>query len=129
MSTLETTKNLTTQQVANKLVKLCRENKYEAAIHELYDDNIISLEPEGAPNERVAGKAAVLNKTTQWLGIVEEVHSIKISDPIVAGNYISVGMEMDITLKEVGRVPMDEICLYQVKDGKIVYEQFFYEVS
>ena len=35
-------------------------------------------------------------------------------------------MGMDVTMKGAGRVKMDEIALYEVKDGKIVKEQFFY---
>jgi hypothetical protein len=46
--------------------------------------------------------------------------------PIVAGNFFSCTMGMDITMKGQGRMNMEEVCLYQVKDGKIVLEQFFY---
>lgn len=35
-------------------------------------------------------------------------------------------MGMDVTLKGMGRRQMDEIAVYEVKDGKIVKEQFFY---
>jgi limonene-1,2-epoxide hydrolase len=35
-------------------------------------------------------------------------------------------MGMDVTMKGPGRVQMDEIAVYEVKDGKIVKEQFFY---
>jgi ketosteroid isomerase-like protein len=33
---------------------------------------------------------------------------------------------MDVTMKGQGRMKMDEIAVYGVKDGKIVSEQFFY---
>jgi hypothetical protein len=33
---------------------------------------------------------------------------------------------MDVSLKDQGRVKMDEIALYEVQDGKIVSEQFFF---
>jgi len=58
--------------------------------------------------------------------MVEEVHGGWVSEPIVAGNYISVAMGMDVTMKGQGRMNMDEIAVYEVKDGKIVKEQFFY---
>jgi len=58
--------------------------------------------------------------------MVEEVHGGWASEPIVAGNFISVAMGMDVTMKGQGRMNMDEIALYEVKDGKIVKEQFFY---
>jgi hypothetical protein len=35
-------------------------------------------------------------------------------------------MSFDATFKGGGRTKMDEICVYEVKDGKIVKEQFFY---
>jgi hypothetical protein len=35
-------------------------------------------------------------------------------------------MGMEVTMKGVGRIKMDEICVYKVEGGKIVKEQFFY---
>lgn len=35
-------------------------------------------------------------------------------------------MGMDVTLKGMGRMKMDEVPVNEVKDGKIVKEQFFY---
>jgi hypothetical protein len=34
-------------------------------------------------------------------------------------------MKMDVTMKEWGRKEMTELCIYKVKDGKIVSEHFF----
>jgi hypothetical protein len=128
MSTLEAKKTATTQEVANKLVKLCREGKNEDAIKELYAEHIISIEPKGSRHERTEGKKAVLDKTTQFMGMVETFHSSKISDPIFTGNHFSCVMEMDVTLKGMGRSSMNEVCVYEVKDGKIIHEQFFFNV-
>jgi len=33
---------------------------------------------------------------------------------------------MDVTMKGMGRLNMDELIVYHVKDGKIVSEQYFY---
>jgi len=35
-------------------------------------------------------------------------------------------MGMDVTMKGAPRMNMDEICLYEVKDGKIIREEFFF---
>jgi hypothetical protein len=35
-------------------------------------------------------------------------------------------MDMDMTIKGRGRNRMAELAVYQVKDGKIVKDQFFY---
>jgi hypothetical protein len=34
-------------------------------------------------------------------------------------------MRLDMTMKGQGRMDMAELCVYQVKDGKIISEQFF----
>ena len=57
--------------------------------------------------------------------MTEEVHGIKISDAIVAGNAIAMKLDMDVTMKGRGRTNMTEICVYKVRDGKIVLEEFF----
>jgi hypothetical protein len=57
--------------------------------------------------------------------MVEQLHSIEISDPLVAGNAIAFRMEMDMTMKGKGRMKSPELCVYQVEDGKIISEEFF----
>ncbi len=60
---------------------------------------------------------------------VEEMHDGYSTDPVVAGNFFSVAMGLDATMKGMGRMRMDEIAVYEVKDGKIVKEQFFFQRS
>jgi hypothetical protein len=119
---------MNTAEVAGKLVQYCREGRNIDAINELYADNIVSKEPKGSNFELVEGKEDVLAKNQQWYDMVEEVHSAEISDPIVTGNFFSVSMEMDVTYKEQGRMGMDEIAVYEVQDGKIIADQFFYNM-
>jgi len=119
---------MNTQEVADKLVALCREGKNHEAIADLYADNVVSYEPKGAHMEITEGKEAVKAKTEYWYESVQEIHSGEVSDPIVAGDHFTVSMKMDVTYKEGGRIPMHEIAVYQVKDGKIASEQFFYNV-
>lgn len=117
---------MNTQEVANQLVALCREGKNLEAVENLYSDNIVSIEPAGAPVERTEGIEAVKAKTQNFYAMVEEIHGGTVSEPLVAGNHFSVNMEMDITFKGTGRTEMNEICVYKVNDGKIVEEQFFF---
>jgi ketosteroid isomerase-like protein len=50
-----------------------------------------------------------------------------VSEAVVAGQFFSLVMVLDITPKAGGpSFTMEEICLYEVRDGKIVREQFFY---
>lgn len=119
---------MSTQEVANKLVAYCREGKNIDAINDLYADGIISKESKGSPHELVEGKQGVLAKNEGWLTSVDEIHSTSISDPIVTGNFFAVTMDMDVTYKDYGRMAMKELAVYETKDGKIVSEQFFYNM-
>lgn len=117
---------MTTQEVAEKFVNYCRQGQFEEAQNDLYHDNIKSVEPAGGPYPDAQGIEAIKAKGQQWAEMVEEVHSAKISDPIVADNYFSLSMINDVTFKQVGRMTVEEICVYGVENGKIVLEQFFF---
>ena len=57
--------------------------------------------------------------------MVEKIHGCSASAPLVTGNAIALTLTMDVTMKGRGRVKLEELCAYEVKDGKIVLEQFF----
>ncbi|NIJ54929.1 nuclear transport factor 2 family protein [Dyadobacter arcticus] len=121
---------MTTTEIAERLVELCRENKYEHAQKELYADDAISIEPEGSPGEVwVQGLDKIIEKGNQFQAMIEEFHGQELSDPVVAGNYFAISLTMDVTFKGIGRSPMEEISIYKVADGKIVSEQFIYDVA
>ncbi|MEO5572673.1 MAG: nuclear transport factor 2 family protein [Bacteroidia bacterium] len=125
---MTTTQTMTATEVANRLVELCRQGKNMDAIKELYADNIESIEPIGSRHPHTEGKANVMTKQTEFFSMVEEVHSSEVSNPSVAANYFTLTMKMDMTLKGRGRMAMDEVCVYKVLDGKIVHEQFIFDV-
>lgn len=118
---------MTTQEIATKLVDYCRQGQYETAQKELYAQDALSIEPEHSPAMRtVNGLDAIVEKGHQFQAMVEKVHSNTVSDPVVTNNYFSVAAIMDLDFKGMGRQKMEEVCVYQVKDGKVVQEQFFY---
>jgi ketosteroid isomerase-like protein len=118
---------MTTQDVANRLYELFQENKWLEAQQELFSEDAESIEPKDSPGmQSVKGIDAIRKKGEDFTNMVEEMHGGWVSEPIVAGKYIAVAMGMDCTYKGMGRQKMDEIVLYEVKDGKIVKEQFFY---
>ena len=120
---------MTVHEVADRLVQLCREGKNVEAINELYDDNVASHEPKGSAVGEKSGRDAVLESTNQWIASVKELHNVDISDPMVSGNFFVCSMHIDATYKEHGRNAMDEICVFEVNDGKIVSQQFFYKTG
>ena len=116
-----------TEEIARRLVALCREQKWEAAQKELYSADVVSIEPHETPgfSKETKGLPAIIEKGKKFTGMVEKMHSITVSDPIVAGNSFACTMRMDMTMKGQGRMDMGEVCVYEVKDGKIVSERFF----
>lgn len=120
-------KVMTTKEIANRLSELFKENKWNEAQDELFSPDAESIEPAHAQGlATVKGIDAIKKKGADFNSMVEEMHGGWVSEPIVGGNYIAVSMGMDCTMKGAGRVKMEEIALYEVKDGKIVKEQFFY---
>ncbi len=123
---------MNTEAVAKRLVELCRQGKYEEAQIELYADDAVSIEMDGLPPGSIGnakGLEAIREKGRQFNAGIEAVHGGSVSDPIVTGNWFSLVLTMDATFKGRGRVNMEEICVYQVRNGKIVREQFFYDVG
>lgn len=117
---------MTTQQIAERLVALCREQKWETAQRELYADNAVSVEPYATPGfeKETKGLPSILEKGKKFTQMVETMHALGVSDPLVATNSFACTMRMDVTMKGQGRMNMSELCVYEVKDGKIVLEQF-----
>ncbi len=119
-----------TQETANRLVELCRKGENMTAYDELFDKNAEAFEPKGAPGEYAKGVENLKAKTQQFYQDVKEMHSAEISDPIVADNFFTCSMKMDITTHSRGRMQMDEICVYETnKDGKVIKEQFFFNMG
>ena len=118
---------MTTQQIASRLSELCRKGEFETAQKELFANDVVSIEPFATPGfeKETKGLQAVIEKGHQFEAMVERTHGITVSDPLMAGNAIAFVLDMDITMKGQDRSKMNELCVYQVKDGKIVSEEFF----
>ena len=118
---------MTTQDVADRLYELFQEGKWMEAQNELFSEDAKSIEPPNSPGlVSVEGLDNIKKKGDMFNAMVEEMHGGYTGKPIVAGNFIAVAMGMDATMKGAGRMKMDEICVYEVKDGKVVKEQSFF---
>ncbi|MFK7758092.1 MAG: SnoaL-like domain-containing protein [Flavobacteriales bacterium] len=119
------------KDVANKWAEYCNTGQFDKAYAELYDQNCVSLEVEGAQGypHRTEGIEAILEKSKKWDDMVEEFHGMEIEGPIVAGNHFTATMKMDIKMKGMPRRKDEEVAVFQVENGKIVNEQFFYPIA
>ncbi len=117
----------TTQDIANRFHELAQTGRWNLIQDEMYAENAESFEPANSPwLKSVKGLEAIKQKGLQISEIVEEMHGEYSNEPQVAGNHFAVEMGMDVTIKGQGRLKIDEIALYEVNDGEIIKEQFFY---
>jgi hypothetical protein len=127
MTKTTSSKVITTQEVAARFNELAQQEKWFEIQDELFADNVRSVDPSNSPYFGYAqGKVAVRKKGEDWGAKVQEFHGAYTTQPVIGGNHFSVGRGFDITVEGFGRIKIDEIMLYEVKDGQIVLEQFFY---
>ncbi|WP_169816812.1 SnoaL-like domain-containing protein [Wenyingzhuangia fucanilytica] len=120
---------MTTQEIANRLVNLCKRGQNALAQVELYDDHIESIELYSNRYKKTKGIAKVQRKTAMFFELAQKIHHSEVSEPLVAGNHFCIKISLDVTLRGFGRVQLEELCIYHVKDEKIFKEEFFYTPS
>jgi len=121
---------MTTQEVAATLVQLCSQGKFEEAGEKLYSPDIVSVEPGAPPGQsREAKGIAAVRAKGEWWVANHEVHSSVVEGPLLAGSHFAVTFKLDVTFKPQNRrFQMEEVAVYKVAGGKIVREEFFYEM-
>ncbi|NML19529.1 nuclear transport factor 2 family protein [Pseudoflavitalea sp. G-6-1-2] len=120
-------KPLTTQEVAARFHELAQQEKWFDIQQEFFSDDVESIDPVGSPFLGYAkGKEAVRKKGEEFVSRIEAVHRVYTSEPLVTGNHFAVVREKDLTVRPHGRIQLNEIMLYEVKNGQIISEKFFY---
>ena len=122
---------MTTLEVGKKLVEMCKQGQNLKAIETLYSPDIVSVEAASMPNmpAEMKGVEAVRGKNKWWVDN-HEVHSASCEGPYPHGDRFIVRFNYDVTNKPTKkRMKMDEMGLYTVKGGKIVREEFFYDMG
>ncbi len=123
-----------TMEVAKKLVDLCRQGKAMEAMETLYDPKIVSIEAHGGPSmpQRMEGLAAIKGKA-EWFDKNHQIHKAEVAGPWPHGDRFIVRFTYEVTPKSgpmAGkRITLDEAALYTAKNGKIVHEEFFYDMG
>lgn len=122
--------------VGRRLVELCQKGQFHEAMQELYADDARHVEPypmgEQMPQE-TTGKPALLQGSQYWME-ANEMHGGEVKGPFPHGDdRFAMWCSLDVTPKAgpmAGkRHVMQEICLYTVRNGKIVLAEFFWDPS
>jgi ketosteroid isomerase-like protein len=121
---------MTTREVAHKLVEMCSRGDIKGALESLYSPDIVSMEATAPPgHSRETKGIAGVKRKSEWWEANHEIHSMKVEGPLVADSHFAVTFKMDVTFRpQSKRFEMEEIAIYKVADGKIVYEEFFYSM-
>lgn len=117
---------MSTQEVAEKVVELVRQQAWYKALDTLYDKDIVSVEASASEGESAEkrGIDQVREKIDWWLNAME-VHSFTAKGPFVAHDRFVVQYDADVTEKNAKkRFQLSEMGVYTVKNGKIVREEF-----
>ncbi|GAA4085532.1 SnoaL-like domain-containing protein [Mucilaginibacter panaciglaebae] len=117
-------KTITT--IAERLVTLLKEQQFVTAYEELYSENATSIDPmhpQAPPNE---GLAVLIEREKAFLRRVI-MHSVEVSAPIYGDTHFAISLLLDLTIEGLDK-KVKELCVYGVRDGKIVSQQFFMNV-
>lgn len=118
---------MTTQEIATKLVALCKEGKYEEVHDSLYDTNVLSVEMDDSMGEReVRGIDKVKAKGMSWAQMFSGQATSWCDDAIVSGNSFACRMGFSGVGHNGEKIEGEEIAVYVTKDGKIVEERFYW---
>jgi len=119
---------MTLKEIAEALVEGCKAGQEAANLDRLYHPDAVSVEAadySGAGRE-THGIEGIKGKHAWWDSAFE-VHSASAEGPFLHGeDRFAVIFEMDATERATGtRMPMREVGIYHVADGKIIREEFF----
>jgi ketosteroid isomerase-like protein len=120
-----------TMEIARKLMELCAQGKNMEALNTLFAQDAVSVEAGAPPSmQREAKGLAAIKAKGEWWIANHEVHSAAMTGPWPHDDRFIVGFQYDITNKPSGnRMKMNEVGLFTVKNGKIVREEFFYDMG
>ena len=96
----------------------------------LYSPDIVSMEAGAPPGQsREAKGIAAVKAKGEWWADEPRNSLVAVEGPLVAGSHFAVIFKMDVTFKpQEQAIQMEEVAVYKVVDGKIVYEEFFYSM-
>ena len=118
---------MTTQQIATRFNELAQQEKWFEIQDEFFSEDVKSIDPPHSPYFGYAeGKNGVRQKGEEFVKKIESFYGASTTEPVVAGNHFAVGREVDVAVQDFGRIQIKQIMLYEVKDGQIVSERFFY---
>ena len=114
----------TVHEIANRLRELVTEQRFVEAYQQLFAEDAESIDPLYTGQSPLKGLTKLIDREKDFLSGTD-IHKISVSQPIVAGSYFTASLSMDFTMSGQDKMLIEELCVYKVKDGKIINQQFF----
>src|SRR5688572_12195978 len=112
------------QDLERKLNDAILSGKALEAFDELYADDVVMQENTDAP---YVGKDFNRKREIEFFSSIEAFHDGRVLASAVNGDVSFSEWEMDVTIKDVGRIKMNQAAVRRWKAGKIVHERFYHK--
>jgi len=112
------------EELDKKLNDAILSGKAMEAFEELYDENVV-MQENSDPEFR--GKDFNRKREQDFFSNVEAWHGGQVLASAVSGDVSFSEWTMELTLKGVGRIKLDQVAVRRWKDGKIVHERFYHK--
>lgn len=118
---------MTIKKIAEQLVNYLEQGQFEKALRDLFAEEAVSIEPEKSNIPVFQGLQAILKKGEDFRNSVEVWHGLSVSAPLITKEYFAISFTVELTYKgQKEPTTLEELIIYQVKNGKIIQEQFIY---
>ena len=119
---------MTTQEVANRYFELAQKGQLEQIQDELYSPDALSIEPVNDSNLPISvkGIVAMRQKEAEFYKLIDGMYGGFCKEPIVTTYNFACASGMDVLMKGKERKMKEQIGVFEVENGKIIKEQFFY---
>src|ERR1700760_3650418 len=97
----------TIHQIAERLVILCREQKFIEAYRELFGEEAESIDPMYMIMPPARGLITLIEREKQFLSKAT-IHEVEISEPLISAKHFVIRIRMDFTVEDRGRKIIDE---------------------
>ena len=116
------------EAISKRLVELLSNRELLQAQQELFDPGAVSIEPAFHSKAKTEGLTSILRKEKEFLNAIKIWHQFEVSEPIISKDHFCIRMHSKLTLLNNQQVEVDEVIVYEVRNQKIVKEQFFYTI-
>ena len=111
------------EQADKELNDMILGGKAMDAFERFYADDVVMQENSAAPT---AGKDANRKREIEFFSSIEAWHDGACTASVVSGNTSLSEWSMDVTIKGMGRIKMEQAVVRRWKDGKVVSERFYH---